>query len=186
MCKNALTLTGIPASDESGADGPCSYRTGAVLIHFGLTVVEVTGREALALRNRYPPFVRYLTRSFALGAMRRGNGIEQFLGAIEVNGVAAIRYVTVSPCEGDCYSIALHTVHDLDDERFADLSEFPSVDPEEYVGEGRELGREADEAEAIELAQRLAGAAPDRWVNFAVASEEYLDLVRSRRSGGNS
>jgi hypothetical protein len=59
------------------------------------------------------------------------------------------------------------------------------LDPvdEEYVGEGRELGRSADEEEAIALAERLAGAAPDRWVNFAVAGEEYLDLVRARRRG---
>jgi hypothetical protein len=81
------------------------------------------------------------------------------------------------------YRISLHTVQDLDDEHFADLPEFPSLDPveEDYVGEGRELGRADDEAEAIELAERLTGAAPDRWVNFGVAGEEYLDLVRSRR-----
>jgi hypothetical protein len=79
----------------------------------------------------------------------------------------------------------LHTVRDLDDDRFGDPAEFPPLDPvdEEYVGEGRELGRSADEEEAIALAERLAGAAPDRWVNFAVAGEEYLDLVRARRRG---
>jgi hypothetical protein len=65
------------------------------------------------------------------------------------------------------------------------LAEFPSLDrvDEEYVAEGCELGRSAGEEEAIALAERLAGAAPDRWVNFAVAGEEYLDLVRARRSG---
>jgi len=78
-------------------------------------------------------------------------------------------------------------VQGLDDEGFADLSEFPSLDPddEQYAGEGRELGRSADEAEAIELAERLTGAVPDRWVNFAVAGQEYLDFIRSRRGGGN-
>src|SRR5689334_12056370 len=100
--------------------------------------------------------MRHLTRSFAVGALRRGNGIEQFLGPVEVNGVAGICWVSISPWQGT-YRIALHTVQDLDDERAADLYEFPPLDPEDedYVGEGRELGRAADEAEAIELAERL-------------------------------
>jgi hypothetical protein len=127
--------------------------------------------------------VRYLTRQFAIGAVRRGTGIEQFLGGAEVDGVAAVRWVGVSPM-GAQYRISLHTVRDLDDDRFGDLAEFPPLDPvdEEYVGEGRELGRSADEEEAIALAERLVGAAPDRWVNFATG-EEYLDLVRARRRG---
>ncbi len=33
---------------------------------------------------RYPRVMRYLTRSFAIGALRRGRGIEQFLGGAEV------------------------------------------------------------------------------------------------------
>ena len=86
---------------------------------------------------------------------------------------------------GAQYRISLHTVRDLDDDRFGDLAEFPPLDPvdEEYVGEGRELGRGADEEEAIALAERLAGAAPDRWVNSAVAGEEYLDLVGPGEEG---
>ncbi len=42
---------------------------------------------------RYPRVMRYLTRSFAIGALRRGRGIEQFLGGAEVGGVAGIRWV---------------------------------------------------------------------------------------------
>ncbi|MGC7103019.1 hypothetical protein ACPZ19_50875 [Amycolatopsis lurida] len=128
--------------------------------------------------------MRYLTRQFTIGALRRGNGIEQFLGGTEVAGVAAVQWVAVSPLRGQ-YRISLHTVQDLDNDRFADLAEFPSLDPvdEEYVGQGRELGRSTDEEEAIALAERLTGAMPDRWVNFAVAGEEYLDLVRTRRRG---
>ncbi|MEV4135731.1 hypothetical protein AB0J72_26645 [Dactylosporangium sp. NPDC049742] len=33
------------------------------------------------------------------------------------------------------------------------------------------------------LTRRFAAAAADRWVNFGVAGDEYLDLVRSRRTG---
>ncbi|MGC7101632.1 hypothetical protein ACPZ19_43750 [Amycolatopsis lurida] len=128
--------------------------------------------------------MRYLTRQFAIGALRRGNGIEQFLGGTEVAGVAAVQWVAVSPLRGQ-YRISLHTVQDLDNDRFADLAEFPSLDPvdEEYAGQGRELGRSTDEEEAIALAERLTSAMPDHWVNFAVAGEEYLDLVRTRRRG---
>jgi hypothetical protein len=127
--------------------------------------------------------VRYLTRAFAVGALRRGSEIEQFLGPVEVDGVAGIRWVSIGPWHGS-YRILLHTAQDLDDERFADLYEFPPLYPEDEDedGDGHELGRVADETESIELAQRLTGADPDRWVNFAIAGEEYLDLVRSRRT----
>ncbi|QFU91654.1 hypothetical protein [Amycolatopsis sp. YIM 10] len=138
--------------------------------------VGLAGRWHVA-GKQHPPVL-------TIGALRRGSGIEQFLGVAEVGGVAAVRWIAVSPMSGQ-YRISLHTVRDLDDDRFGDLAEFPSLDPvdEEHVGEGRELGRCADAEEAIALAERLAGAAPDRWVNFAVAGEEYLDLVRARRRG---
>jgi len=127
--------------------------------------------------------VRYLTRRFAIGALRRGQGIEQFLGPAEVAGVAAIRWVAVSPMGGQ-YRISLHTAEDPDDDRFLDLPNFGSLDPvaEAYAGEGRELGSSTDEEEAITLAEDRTGAAPDRWVNFGVAGDEYADLVRSRRA----
>jgi hypothetical protein len=32
----------------------------------------------------------------------------------------------------------------------------------------------------LQLAEQLTGAAPGRWVNFAVAGEDYLDYVRAR------
>jgi hypothetical protein len=126
--------------------------------------------------------VRYPTRQFAVGALRRGSGIEQFLGAAEVGGVPAIRWVAVSPISGR-YRVSVHVVQDLEDDRRGDLAESPSLDAvdEQYAGEGRELGSSADEEDAISLAERLAGAEPDRWVNFAVAGEEYMDFVRARR-----
>jgi hypothetical protein len=57
------------------------------------------------------------------------------------------------------------------------------MDPagEQYVGEGHGLSRAADASEALELAEQLTEAVPDRWVNFGVAGEEYLDYIRARR-----
>jgi hypothetical protein len=130
---------------------------------------------------QYPAGIRYLTLHFAVGALRRGNGIEQFLGGVDVAGVAAIRWVAISPT-GEGYLVSVHTAEDLDGQH-ADLAEFPSVDPadEEYVGQGRALGHMLDEREALQLAEQMTGAASDRWVNFGVAGEEYLDYVRGRR-----
>ncbi|BCY10029.1 hypothetical protein [Actinoplanes sp. L3-i22] len=126
--------------------------------------------------------MRYLTRQFAVGALRRGNSIEQFLGGTEIAGEPAVRWVAISPMNRQ-YSVSLHTVRDPDDDRVGDLTNLVSLDPvdEDYVGEGRELGLSEDEEEAIALAEQLTDARPDRWVNHAVAGEEYRDYVRSRR-----
>ena len=85
------------------------------------------------------------------------------------------------------YRISLHTVQDPDDDQVGDLPNLMSLDPvdEAYVGEGRELGV-SDEAEAISLAERLTDASPDRWVNDAVASKEYMDHVRNRRGSAQA
>jgi hypothetical protein len=126
--------------------------------------------------------MRYLTRQFAVGALRRGNGIEQFLGGTEIDGEPAIRWVAISPMNRQ-YRISLHTVQDPDDNRVGDLPNLISLDPvdEAYVGEGRELSVSENEEEAISLAEHLTDARPDRWVNYGVAGEEYMDFVRSRR-----
>ncbi|MGX6607774.1 hypothetical protein ACWKSP_37460 [Micromonosporaceae bacterium Da 78-11] len=126
--------------------------------------------------------MRHLTRDFAIGALRRGNGIEQFLGGTEIAGEPTIRWVEISPGSRQ-YRISLHTVQDPDDDRFGDLPNLISLDPidEAYVGEGREMGLSEDAAEAISLAEHLTDADPDRWVDDAVAGDEYADFVRSRR-----
>jgi hypothetical protein len=129
--------------------------------------------------------MRYLTRQFAIGALRRGKAVEQFLGDTEIDGEPAVRWVAISPVSGR-YRISLHTVQDPDDDRIGDLPNLMSLDPvdEAYAGEGRELGVSRDEAEAMSLAEHLTGA--ERWVNEAVAGEEYGDHVRRRRAGSGS
>ncbi|MFC4071493.1 hypothetical protein [Actinoplanes subglobosus] len=131
--------------------------------------------------------MRYLTRQFAIGALRRGNGIEQFLGGIEISGERAIRWVAISPMNRR-YRVSLHTVRDPDDDQVGDLPNLISLDPadEAYVGEGRELALSEDPEEAMALAEHLTDANPGRWVNHAVAGEEYMDYVRSRRDAPQS
>ncbi|GAA2373389.1 hypothetical protein [Dactylosporangium salmoneum] len=131
--------------------------------------------------------MRYLSRQFAIGALRRGHGIEQFLGGSEIGGQPAIQWVAISPMNGQ-YRISLHTVQDPDDDQVGDLPSLISLDPvdEAYVGEGRELGASEDETEAISLAEQLTHARPGRWVNHAVAGDEYMDYVRSRRDSAQA
>ncbi|MEV4514474.1 hypothetical protein AB0K00_36620 [Dactylosporangium sp. NPDC049525] len=125
--------------------------------------------------------MRYLTRAFTLGALRRDKAIEQFLGPVDVAGVAGIRWVSVGPADG-LFRVAVHTAMDIDDD-FRDLPNLPPLcaEEEQYVGEGTELGRAADPLAAIELAERLTGATPERWVNEGVAGDDYADLVLTRR-----
>jgi hypothetical protein len=137
--------------------------------------------------SHYAFWMRYLTRRFAIGALRRGNGVEQFLGGTEIDGEPAIQWVAISPMDGQ-HRISLHTVQDPDDDQVRDLPNLISLDPvdEAYVGEGRVLGASEDEAEAISLAEQLTHARPDRWVNYGVAGEEYMDYVRSRRDSSQA
>jgi hypothetical protein len=143
-----------------------------------MVILKVISRGA----QHYAFRMRHLTRQFAIGALRRGDGIEQFLGGTQIEGEPAIRWVEISPRNGR-YRISVHTVQDPDDDQVGDLPNLISLDPvgEEYAGEGRELGVTEDETEAMSLAECLTDARPDRWVNHAVAGEEYMYYVRSRR-----
>lgn len=128
--------------------------------------------------------VRHLTRAFALGALRRGRQVEQFIGPVDVAGdVEAIRWVVVwrgrQGYEGWSYD-----VEDLDDDGFRDLMEFPPVGSQHEDDEpgARFLGRSEDAEEALRLAEEAVGASPERWVNAGVAGEDYADFVRARRA----
>jgi hypothetical protein len=56
----------------------------------------------------------------------------------------------------------------------SDVSSFPPVDEDEYLGEGRRLaeGRDLDDVWSSALA---AGASEDRWVNQGMVASEYLE-----------
>ncbi|MET7671836.1 hypothetical protein [Micromonospora luteifusca] len=127
--------------------------------------------------------MRYLTRAFALGTLGRGKEVEQFIGPVSVAGSPGVRWVSVWPWQQG-YSVSVHDVQDLDDERYRDLSTFPPLDPEDddETGSGRVVGHVASAAEALKLAEGATGASPHRWVNQGVAGDEYADFVLTRRS----
>ncbi|RZU75022.1 hypothetical protein EV384_3537 [Micromonospora kangleipakensis] len=126
--------------------------------------------------------MRYLTRSFALGALGRRKEVEQFIGPITVAGIPGVRWVSVWPWQQG-YNVPVHDVQELDDEHYRDLDTFPPLDPEgeDDTSSGRLIGHVEDAAEALELAERATGASPHRWANHGVAGEDYADFVLTRR-----
>jgi hypothetical protein len=122
--------------------------------------------------------MRYLVETFALGALRRGQGIEQFLGAVDAAARPGIRWVSIEPTKRG-YMVTLHVVEDVGGEHFCDLLEFPPLDPDDEFG--LELAFTEDEVGAMAEAEARTGAVRDRWVNAGIAGDEYLDYVRAGR-----
>ncbi|WP_333778848.1 hypothetical protein [Streptomyces sp. IBSBF 3136] len=122
--------------------------------------------------------MRYLVETFAVGALRRGQGIEQFLGPVQGAGTPAIRWVGIESTKRG-YEVTLHVVEDVGSENFYDLLEFPPLDP--YDQFGQTLAVTDDAAGAMTEAERRTGAVRHRWVNAGLAGDEYVDFLRAGR-----
>ncbi len=75
----------------------------------------------------------------------------------------------------------LHEVEDIGNRDAADVTEFPPLDKDEDVGEGRIIGQCETPEEALAVAESL-GAEGAQWINAGVVCDEYLDYSRSRNS----
>jgi len=124
--------------------------------------------------------MRHLTPSFAIGALRRGGQIDQFLGGSTLDGKPTVRWASVYQ-SGHDFVVAVHAVEDIGSADYAGVTESPPVDEDEYVGEGKIIGRFETPDEALRMSESL-GARPNRWVNAGLVCEEYLDYVRSMRA----
>ena len=125
--------------------------------------------------------MRYLAESFALGALRRGRPVEQFLGPAGSPERLGIRYVEVRPVKNR-YDIFLHTLEDVGHETFVDLVEFPPLDPDNDEEElGRLVATRNDPPPALTAAEEAIGALRGRGVNTGVVQDEYLDYVKAGR-----
>ncbi|RNL86625.1 hypothetical protein EFW17_05430 [Halostreptopolyspora alba] len=127
--------------------------------------------------------MRYLSPPLAIGALRRGKEIEQFLGGFDHGEQHIIRWATLGPGE-DRVTLYLGEVVDVGTDSFLDVSEFPPLDPDEESW-GKIIGAVADPNEALALAEHHLGASQDRWVNQGVIGSEYQDY-RAARSHGSS
>ncbi|WP_327714559.1 hypothetical protein OG381_03300 [Streptomyces sp. NBC_00490] len=129
--------------------------------------------------------MRYLTESFALGALRRGRPVEQFLGPAGSSERPGIRYVEVRPTKTR-YEVYLHTLEDVGHETFVDVVEFPPLrtdDAEEDFG--RLVATRDDPLAALAAAEDITGAARGRWVNVGLVQDEYHDYVVAGRSANS-
>jgi hypothetical protein len=68
--------------------------------------------------------MRYLTVNFALGALRRGSGIQQVLGTDCVLGRPTLRWLTAWRDRDGGYVLTIHHVFDEGSEQFWDVAEF--------------------------------------------------------------
>ncbi|MGW9026812.1 hypothetical protein ACWGQ5_22030 [Streptomyces sp. NPDC055722] len=124
--------------------------------------------------------MRYLAESFALGALRRGRPVEQFLGPAGSPERPGIHYVEVRLAKAQ-YEIFLHTLEDIGHESFADLVEFPPLDPDDEKEEFGRLVATRDDPLAALAAEDVTGAVRGRWVNAGVVQDEYHDYVMAGR-----
>jgi hypothetical protein len=123
--------------------------------------------------------MRYLSRGFALGALTRGTSIEQFLGAVVVDGRLGVRWATIEPA-GDRATIREYIALDVPGMETGDLDNLPPMYEDEQRSWGWVVGT-APTHDALVEAQQLLGASIERWVNFGVAGQDYLDWARSGR-----
>ena len=93
------------------------------------------------------------------------------------DGQAVVRWLVVSRADREL-QLRIHEVEDVGPFEFADVSEFPSVNPDEEFGEGVVVASGEDLEELLAIAE-AHGASRDRWVNAGIIGEEYLDARES-------
>ncbi|WP_285543737.1 hypothetical protein [Streptomyces lavendulae] len=117
--------------------------------------------------------VRHLTRPFAVGALRRGKQIEQFLGGFEHEGRQVLRWLALGPGR-EGITIYLSEVEDAGTATYSAIDDFPPIDPDDETW-GKAIATKSTPEEALDLAERELGAQPGRWVNEGVVCSEYRD-----------
>ena len=111
----------------------------------------------------------------AVSALGQKREVEQFLGRyVASDGRMTVRWLNTHVSGAD-FKLVLHEVEDIGSEEFLDITEFPPLDENEYVGEGRRLSTNGDPADHRRQAAVEQGASPDRWVNGGVVQDKYRD-----------
>ncbi|WP_454320778.1 hypothetical protein [Streptomyces phaeoluteigriseus] len=130
--------------------------------------------------------MRYLTESFALGALRRGRPIEQFLSPAGSPERPGIRYIELRPAKVR-YEIYLYTLEDVGHKTFVDVVVFPPLHTDDEDEEfGRLVATRDDPLAALAAAEDITGATRGRWVNTGLVQDEYHDYVAAGRPANSS
>ncbi|MGW5411758.1 hypothetical protein [Actinomadura geliboluensis] len=127
--------------------------------------------------------MRYLTNTFAAGALRRGREVEQLLEAFEDEGRRGLRWCCISPAKRfRGFVVRVFVVEECE---WLPVDEFPAFYKADDDVDGARTVGEAETAEAaIALAERELDADRGRWVNQGVLFDEYRDFVESGRPLG--
>lgn len=115
--------------------------------------------------------MRHLTPAQAVAALRRGKPVEQLLRSEPRESQPTVKWLSVNPVRDGGFVVTAHYVYD---DGIPDVYELTPVDAEEYVGEGVDVGPDAEPEAAIEAAGDH-GARSDRWVNFGMVADEHAD-----------
>jgi hypothetical protein len=115
---------------------------------------------------------RYLTRSFAVGAIRRGTVVAQLLGGYCDGVRQGLRVLTVQP-DGDAFCLY---IHDIEDVGGPELEEYPPWGADDDAT----VCSQTPDA-LLSFAEQQLGADPGRWVNGSMLDDEYADYVAAGR-----
>ncbi|MEU9974145.1 hypothetical protein [Streptomyces sp. NPDC051014] len=130
--------------------------------------------------------MHYLAETFVVGALKRGQPVEQFLGPIGTPGRPGVAYVEVRPAKAS-YEVYVHAVEDVGHGGFFDLVEFPPFDGDADEEEsGRLVATAENPSSALTAARAATGAVPGRWVNENIVQDEYADFVQAGRPADRS
>ncbi|WP_232667056.1 hypothetical protein [Pseudonocardia sp. TRM90224] len=134
--------------------------------------------------------MRHLALPFAIGALRRGREIEQFLGPVDGAGERGIRWVSIGSGAAG-FTVSLFERADLDGSTLRDLPVLPSLSEQHTESsderrdaaelDGRAVGTASSAEGALALAERALGTHPERWVNSGVVGNEYDDYLQAGR-----
>ncbi|MES9536325.1 hypothetical protein [Actinomadura sp. NPDC000600] len=125
--------------------------------------------------------MRYLTDTFAAGALRRGQEVEQLLGAFEEEGRRGLRWCCIwPPTRFRGFVVRLHVVEECES---LPVDEFPAFNAADEDG-ARTVGETESAEAALALAEQQLGADRGRWVNQGVLLDEYRDFVETGRPLG--
>lgn len=119
---------------------------------------------------------RWLTDAEIAAALCRGCSVEQFIGASPA-AHGYIRVLRLVTCDAGV-ELWLNDLEDIGSDAFLDIFEFPTLNadpPSEPVFVVRTT------ALAVDRAQSLFGANPQRWVNQHVAASDYEGYLRAGR-----
>lgn len=153
--------------------------------------------------------MRYLTSSFAAGAVRRGHGISQLLAAFEENGRRGLRYACIWPASR--FERIRVRVYEVEEDLVSSsplIDHFSGFYPEDEVDlgfddpdcapadlgvldpyrrdafGGRTVAQSDSPEDALEVAERKLGAQRNKWVNSSVLADEYGDYIQRGRPLG--